>query len=346
MKLFVQPEAGVAPIVAAIRSARRSIDLTIFRFDRPDIEDALEAAAARGVTVRALIGHGAHRRASTRRKLEARLSAAGVQVDRTARDLVRYHDKMIIVDRRALYLLGFNFTRLDMEVSRSFALYTRDRRLVREAQRVFNADLSRRRYGSLLGILVVSPENSRERLAKFLRQARRELLIYDHKLSDPAMIRILLERAKSGVKVRIIGRIGRKGAPLKAQALPRRRLHLRAIIRDGRDAFVGSQSLRTVELDARREVGVFVRDPKVVRQMMGVFETDWATTELGRREARRHRATQAAKGSPRRPWRTKPAGRSRRATSGVRIADSAASRRRSRRQAKVTVRWQARHSKR
>ena len=33
------------------------------------------------------------------------------------------------------------------------------------------------------------------------------------------------------------------------------RLHVRAIIRDGTRAFVGSQSLRKEELDSRREVG-------------------------------------------------------------------------------------------
>ena len=33
------------------------------------------------------------------------------------------------------------------------------------------------------------------------------------------------------------------------------RLHVRAIVRDRKAAFVGSQSLRKLELDKRREVG-------------------------------------------------------------------------------------------
>ena len=39
------------------------------------------------------------------------------------------------------------------------------------------------------------------------------------------------------------------------------RLHTRSIVRDGRYAFIGSQSLRQLELDARREVGIIFRDP-------------------------------------------------------------------------------------
>jgi phosphatidylserine/phosphatidylglycerophosphate/cardiolipin synthase-like enzyme len=54
---------------------------------------------------------------------------------------------------------------------------------------------------------------------------------------------------------------------------------VRAIIRDGRRAFVGSQSLRKLELDGRREVGVIVRDRAVVRKLQKTFERDWARTK-------------------------------------------------------------------
>jgi phosphatidylserine/phosphatidylglycerophosphate/cardiolipin synthase-like enzyme len=56
------------------------------------------------------------------------------------------------------------------------------------------------------------------------------------------------------------------------------------MIRDGDTVFVGSQSLRALELDARREVGLIVRDPKVVKRMQDVFEEDWAKTEIGKKE--------------------------------------------------------------
>ncbi len=53
------------------------------------------------------------------------------------------------------------------------------------------------------------------------------------------------------------------------------RLHTRSIIRDGSWAFVGSQSLRTLELDSRREIGIIFRDPKVVSQIAKTFRDDW-----------------------------------------------------------------------
>ena len=54
-----------------------------------------------------------------------------------------------------------------------------------------------------------------------------------------------------------------------------RRLHVRAMVRDGRRAFVGSQSLRRLELDERREVGILIREKRIFRQIERVFESDW-----------------------------------------------------------------------
>jgi len=57
MRLITQPDDGVAPLIKAIKSARKSIDIVIFRFDLNAIENELTAAVERGVAVRALIAH-------------------------------------------------------------------------------------------------------------------------------------------------------------------------------------------------------------------------------------------------------------------------------------------------
>ena len=57
MKLIIQPDDGVAPVVQAIDKAKKTIDIVIFRFDREEIEKALHAAVGRGIVVRALIAH-------------------------------------------------------------------------------------------------------------------------------------------------------------------------------------------------------------------------------------------------------------------------------------------------
>ena len=193
MKLIIQPDEGIAPLVNAVRKAKRRVDILIFRFDRSELEKVLEAAVTRGVTVRALIAHTNRGGDKVLRKLELRLLDAGVSVARSADDLPRYHGKMMIVDD-TLHVFGFNYTKLDIEKSRSFGIVTKDRRLVKEAAALFEADRTRQPYVPGHDRLVVSPESSRAILGAFIRKARKQLLIYDTKVSDRLMLRLLAER--------------------------------------------------------------------------------------------------------------------------------------------------------
>jgi cardiolipin synthase len=277
VRLIVEPADGVAPLLAALARARKSVEIAIFRLDRKDIEAALVAAAARGVRVTALIAfanRGGERRL---RQLELRFLAAGIIVARTADDLIRYHGKYILIDRRVLYVLSFNFTRLDIDHSRGFGVFTSRPDCLLEAVRLFRADCTRTRYAPKVDTFVVSPSNSRRVLGTFLKRAKKQLLIYDPRISDREMLGILRERAKAGVDVRIIGQVSGK-VPFEVKKLAGLRLHARTMIRDRSQAFVGSQSLRPAELDSRREVGLVARAPRAVKKLADTFEIDWLRT--------------------------------------------------------------------
>jgi len=284
VKLIIQPDDGIAPLLKAVRGAKKTIDIVIFRFDRAELEKALKAAVQRGVVVRALIAHTNRGGEKILRKLETRMLEAGITVARTSDNLARYHGKMMLVDDR-LHVYGFNYTKLDIEKSRSFGIITKDKRLVKEASALFEADRTRQAYSPGHDRLVVSPETSRAILTDFIRKAKKELLIYDTKVSDRLMLRVLAERARAGVAIRMFGKLGKGASGIEARKLPNLRLHVRAIIRDGSAAFVGSQSLRKLELDGRREVGVLVADSSVAKRMRAVFDFDWAQCPEAREPA-------------------------------------------------------------
>ena len=256
MKLIVQPDAGIAPVVTAIKQAKKTIDVVIFRLDRYEMARALGEAVARGVHVRALTAH-------------------------------QNRGKMMILDSRVLHVYGFNFTGLDIQKSRSFGLITKNPKLIKEAMKLFEADFERQPYVPGNDRFVVSPENARDRLANFIKSARRQLLIYDPQLTDDAMLRLITERIKAGVDVKIIGKVEAKWDVHCCEQYPGKRLHIRAMIRDGKRAFLGSQSLRRLELEKRREVGVIITDESMIREMQTVFERDWASTDKGEKEAKK-----------------------------------------------------------
>ncbi len=275
MHVIVQPRDGIEPLLQGIRNARQSVEIVIYRLDRLEIEQALIEAAGRGVHVHALITYTNREDLKEIKKLEKRLTEAGVLVTRTAEDLVRYHSKVMIIDRQRLFLLTFNFTFLDIHHSRSFGVITADPLLVSEAISLFEADTLQIKHVPAAGPFVVSPVNARQKLAAFIQGTQRQLLIYDGKLSDAQMIRLMEERAKAGVEIKVIGALSKRIKGIEVRKMPQIRLHVQAIIRDGRDLFFGSQSLRKVELDHRREVGLITSAPEAIEHFRVIFELDW-----------------------------------------------------------------------
>lgn len=284
MKLLIQPGDGVRDLVKGMASAKKSIEIVIFRFDHREIEQALANAVSRGVAVSALIASTNSAGEENLRKLELRMLGAGVTVARTDKDLIRYHGKMMIVDQRELYLLAFNWTHVDIDRSRSFALITKGRDVVQNAVRLFEADTKRIPYQPANGKLVVSPVNARKTLSEFIKGTKKSLVIYDPQVSDHAMMRLLEERADAGADIRIIGKVAGRIPGVRAHKLPHLRLHTRTMVRDETVAFLGSQSMREAELDSRREIGLIFRDAKTVGQMLRCFEADWAQVERAEKE--------------------------------------------------------------
>jgi cardiolipin synthase A/B len=132
---------------------------------------------------------------------------------------------------------------------------------------------------------VISPETSRAKLTAFIKGARKQLLIYDEQVTDNLILRLLEARAKAGVQIRLIGKIEKPIAGIEVRKLKDMRLHVRAMVRDGALAFVGSQSLRKIELDRRREVGVLIADARVIKKIQSVFEGDWEHSIVSKADA-------------------------------------------------------------
>ena len=155
---------------------------------------------------------------------------------------------------------------------------TRNPKIVRDILSVIDADHDRVDPKIATTRVVLSPENARERLAAFIGRARRELLIYDVGLTDDKIIALLKQKAESGVKIRVLGSVEKKWAgelAWRVRPFKTMKLHVRCIVRDRQAAFVGSQSMRKLELDQRREVGLITKDRPTVGQIGRVFDADW-----------------------------------------------------------------------
>ena len=146
VKLLIQPDDGIKPILEALRKAKKSIRILIFRFDRVEIEKALVDAAGAASPCRrssptptrakkricAGSRCGCSRRASPSRARPTIWSAITARCSSST--------------TRLLYLLGFNFTHMDIDLSRSFGVAITKASLVKEAIRLFECDSRRQTY--------------------------------------------------------------------------------------------------------------------------------------------------------------------------------------------------------
>jgi len=286
LSLIVQPGDSFFPIVTAIDSAAHSINMTIFRMDDPVVRGALSNAVNRGVTVRTLVASKSKGWIKRNKKLSSDLSSMGVEVrspsDANSVELKRYHYKILTVDDTHSLILTFNPTRRNLHYARDYGLLIRDHDITIELNRLFNADWDGKEFEPVDTSLVVSPFNSRQRLIELLESGERSVRIMDAKVEDPEVQALLLAKASAGCDVKIITRdaVMYSTAPnLHIRRFTKYKLHAKCIVVDTLRFFIGSQNLRGVSLDRRREVGIIVEDEPIARKIERIFDEDWAGAE-------------------------------------------------------------------
>ncbi|TLD46529.1 MAG: putative cardiolipin synthase YwiE [Accumulibacter sp.] len=281
ISLIVQPGDSFFPIVRAIDRAERSINLTVFRMDDPIIQRALIEARQRGVRIRVLISSSARGWQERNRKLLKDANEAGIDTREPAGDSkrARYHYKVMTVDEAEAFVFTFNPTRDNLHYARDFGVEVYSPPIAAEINRLFDADWADQPFTpDRDSPLLVSPFNSRQKMETLLAGARTLIQIADAKLSDPAMLRLLMKKARSGIRVRVLGDESQRStlpAGVEFRAVPRYRLHAKCSIIDGTTAVIGSMNLRTESLDRRRELSIMVDDAELLQALGAVFDSDW-----------------------------------------------------------------------
>jgi cardiolipin synthase len=255
-KVVCKPEKRRKAVLDFIRSAKRSLLLSVFRCDDIEVLYELGEAIARGVDVHALITGRAKGWRKRLGPLASLLESMGVHVYSFAQSAMKYHAKFMVADGDRALIATSNLTRKCFRRTSDYVLTTQDLEVARSLASLFWADVAGAPIHDFSERLIVGPE-SRARIEALLDSARESIRIKDHKLSDPEVLRILRDRSTSGVTVHIDD--GEACEDLKP--------HGRLIVVDEKIALLGSFALTQCSLDERREVAILVRDPKLVDKL-------------------------------------------------------------------------------
>ena len=249
-------------IVDVIRSAQKSLALSLFRCNDDEIFEELAQARKRGVRVDALVTSRAKGGKKKLRKLWTRLEQTGATISAYADPVVKYHAKYIVADEERAAVASFNFTRKCFERTCDAVVITSDPEVVAGLCELMKADCEGRPLaGPLTPRLVIGPDTARRQFTRLIADARSSIRLIDAKLSDPDMLELLKLRRTEGLQVQVFG--NKQLGALKS--------HGKILLIDDRIAVIGSLALAALSLDFRREVAIVVEQPDVVAEVAELF---------------------------------------------------------------------------
>jgi len=293
---MVEPDDGRTLILGALQEAKRSIDLTIYELNDPEVDAALISAHDRGVVVRVLynyysfISQGRNPNESAVNSLDS----AGIQSKPASSSFLDTHQKTFLIDSSEAIIMTFNLQPDYFQGTRDFGITTTNPAEIAEIQRVFEADWNYQPPTVTQPTLVWSPINSRQKILGLISHSTKTLEVYNEEIQDEACIQALISAAGRGVAVRFIsaqlmqegrdanapGRQTLNNGGVDAKAGTSLYIHAKMILADygtsDQVAFVGSENFSDASLDKNRELGILVKDKTVLDRLNTVFEQDWA----------------------------------------------------------------------
>jgi len=291
--LLVMPDDTVQPVLEAIRGAKKSIRVKMFLFTHTELLAALVEAKKRGVHVRVMLNparrSGESENAATRKKLKA----AGVEVIDANPAFDVTHEKSMVVDDAAAYIESFNWDTKDLTETRDYAVVTTHPPEVAEVIKCFEADWERKPFKvDQDALLIWCNANGRDRVARFIDEAKHTLFAQNERYQDSVIIERLVRAKERGVKVHVMARPPHKlkkekltegvgglrilddvGIPV--HKLKHLKLHGKMLLADHSRAIVGSINLAPGSFDSRRELAIEVHSPEVVERLRDIAHHDW-----------------------------------------------------------------------
>jgi len=140
--------------------------------------------------------------------------------------------------------------------------------------------------------LIWCPINGRDRIARFIDEAKHTLFVQNERYQDAVIIERLVRAATRGVKIHVMARppnslkrekivegVGglriMDDVGIKIHKLKHLKLHGKMLLADGKRAIVGSINLAPGSFDDRRELAIEVHDDDVVERLEKVARHDW-----------------------------------------------------------------------
>jgi phosphatidylserine/phosphatidylglycerophosphate/cardiolipin synthase-like enzyme len=291
--IIIFPDDTVKSIVDAINNAHKSILIKMFLFSDSELLNAVIAAKERGVKVKVMLNPSRRNGEEENGDARVKLEAAGIEVRDTNPCFVITHEKSMVVDGKLAFVKSLNWETKNLTETRDYAIITSHPCEVEEIILCFEADWHRQNFDpGEDACLIWCSLNGRERIAKFIDQAKHTLFVQNERYQDLVIIERLVRAASRGIKIhamvppphtlkmeKIVEGVGglriMDDVGIKIHRLKHLKLHGKMLLADGLRAIVGSINLAPGSFDHRRELAIEVHDEDVVERLQKIAHHDW-----------------------------------------------------------------------
>ena len=288
--VFATGTTAEPQIYSVIQSAKTSLEMTMYELSDTTAVNDLIARHNAGVDVRVVLDQ--KEKTNNQAAYDA-LHAAGVGVTWSSPSFTFTHQKTLTVDGRESLILTGNLTSRYYAETRDFGVEDTDAHDVAAIVATFEADFGHRQLtpGDATDLLW-SPTTAKGRVLEVINHATKTLDVESEEFSDSAVVSAVAERAKAGVRVRVMVEspaqyaselhhvVAAGGKAAGYSSSTGLYIHGKAVIADaglpGQEVEVGSMNYTTTSLTRNRELGIVVTNGAACALMARQFDADFS----------------------------------------------------------------------
>lgn len=287
--VYVEPQAGPAPVLQVIEQARSRLDLNVYFLDDRAVLDALRAAVRRGVQVRVILDRKPYDFAPWKVRREfRRVRATGAAV-RPSPPHFEFDHAKYVCSLRLCEIGTANYSWSAFHRNREYLVVTDEARIVAAARQVFEADWRGVRAGRAPRRALVLSPGATQRLLAALEQPGPIEIETEELGDDPALLdalqakgrlaRLILPQREARRDRERVARLRRAGVQVKFMG---GRVYLHAKMIAGKQwGFVGSQNFSWTSLNRNRELGLLFEHKDALATLHRQFASDWQAARAG-----------------------------------------------------------------
>jgi len=285
-QIFVLPKENNV-VVDFLDKAQHSIDITIYLLSDRKVIEKLKELNNKNIQIRIILEKTPFGGGSINYKTFNELKKIGVNIKYSNPKFSLTHAKYIIIDQKEAFIMTSNLTYSGLNDDRDFIFYTSDNIIVHELNNIFEGDFNYKNYKSSIDNLVVSPDNSRQKIKSIINSAKKSIYLYGENINDEDIENLLIEKSKNNIEIKmilpdskklednihIIDKLKQSG--IKIYNLKKPYQHSKILIIDNCIMYLGSINFSSQSMDNNREIGIISLNKDSINKVINIFNSDF-----------------------------------------------------------------------